>query len=90
MNDFSNDFSNADALVSAVRCVLVLTGEHEAAEALRGVEVFNRRDAAAALGALKGLQLHTEDGRTACEAAEAVLRQVLEATELPRVRPVAA
>jgi len=69
--------SNADVLVSAARSVLIQTGEHEAAEALRGLEVFSLRDAALALNVLEVLKLTDEDARMACNAAVEVLNQVL-------------
>lgn len=67
------DFSNADVSVSAARSVLILNGEYEAAEELRGMEVFSRQSAELAAGVLRGIHPRTDEGRHACATALDIL-----------------
>lgn len=72
------DFSNADVSVSAARSVLIVNGENNAADALRGLEVFTRQDALLALSILQDIHPKTRDGQHACAAAVDALRRAAE------------
>ncbi len=78
------DFSDADISVFAARSVLISNGEHEAAEELRGLEVFGREDAKLALTILNGLKPRSEVSQLACAAARDALAGALEADYRPR------
>jgi hypothetical protein len=62
-------FSNADVSVAAALSVLISNGEHEAAEQLRGVEVFTQEDAQLALSILRSLHLQYAESQNARNAA---------------------
>ncbi len=62
-------FSNAEACVSAALSVLTSNGEHESAAKLRGIEMFTREDVELTLSELRLVHPKAPASRDAIQAA---------------------
>jgi len=70
--------SNAVNSLEACRIVLAQTGEHDAALALRGIEIHSASDALMAIYALRDISVRDFGAQAACLDAISTLRLVAE------------
>jgi len=70
--------SNAVNSLEACRAVLAQIGEHDAALALRGIEVHNASDALMAIYALQDINTESDEAHAACTDAISALKFVAE------------
>jgi len=73
-----NRLSNAVNSLEACRAVLSQIGEHDAAQALRGIEIHNVSDALMAIYALQDIELESNEANAARADAVSTLKLVAE------------
>ncbi len=70
--------SNAVNSLEACRAVLTQTGEHDAAQALRGIEIHSTSDALMAIYALQDIPVESDEANAARADAISTLKLVAE------------